>query len=144
MRYTTKEIVFITTQCLNKAHCFESDVWQGEMVCAWMRYDQQIKSTVNFEISTVAGSEYIHFKDIEHDCLPGVKTKLDCMAKLDCTPCHFGGRRWWLICPMVANGKACNRRVGALYLPTTGTVFGCRRCCKLRYEKSRKSYYKYL
>ena len=33
------------------------------------------------------------------------------------TPCRFGGRRWWWLCPRTG------RRCGKLYLPNGGTLF---------------------
>jgi hypothetical protein len=54
--------------------------------------------------------------------------------RLETTPLHFGGRRWWGICPLAVNGQACNRRVGKLYLPPGGRYFGCRVCYRLTYR----------
>jgi hypothetical protein len=44
-------------------------------------------------------------------------------------PCRFGGARPYFICPGVANGVTCGRRVTMLYGP--GPYFLCRRCCGL-------------
>jgi hypothetical protein len=41
----------------------------------------------------------------------------DQRVELESTPCHFGGRRWWWICP------ATGRRCATLYLPNGGTQF---------------------
>lgn len=46
---------------------------------------------------------------------------------------HFGGVRWWFTCPM------CKKRVGKLYLPTRGELFGCRKCHTLTYKSSQDS-----
>jgi len=54
--------------------------------------------------------------------------------RLVTTPLHFGGRRWWGICPLAVNGQACNQRVGKLYLPPGGRYFGCRHCYRLTYR----------
>ena len=54
--------------------------------------------------------------------------------RLETTPLHFGGRRWWGNCPLVVNGQACNRRVGKLYLPPADRYFGCRHCHQLTYR----------
>jgi hypothetical protein len=37
--------------------------------------------------------------------------------RLETTPLHFGGRRWWGVCPLVVNGQACNRRAGTIRRP---------------------------
>jgi hypothetical protein len=46
---------------------------------------------------------------------------------------RFGGLRWWFICPLIVNGRRCNRRVGKLYLPPAARYFGCRHCHDLTY-----------
>jgi hypothetical protein len=46
---------------------------------------------------------------------------------------RFGGLRWWFVCPLVVNGRPCQRRVGKLYLPPRGRYYGCRHCYDLTY-----------
>ena len=41
---------------------------------------------------------------------------------LDATPAHFGGHRWWFMCPLWVRGVPCWRHVGRLYLPPGGEV----------------------
>jgi hypothetical protein len=62
---------------------------------------------------------------------------LDYPVRLVTTPCHLGGVRWWFVCPLVVNGRACNRRVRKLYLCCR--YFGCRRCHGLAYTSSQES-----
>jgi Zn-finger protein len=47
------------------------------------------------------------------------------------TPCHFGGKRLWFICPF------CKRRVGTLYKPPAKDELLCRKCHGLGYSRSR-------
>jgi hypothetical protein len=47
------------------------------------------------------------------------------------TPCRFGGRRPWFVCP----GEGCGRRAAVLY---GGRYFLCRRCHDLAYESTRE------
>jgi hypothetical protein len=61
----------------------------------------------------------------------------DYSIKLVPTPCHLGGVRWWFICPLVANGVICDRRVRKLYFG--GKYFGCRHCHNLTYKSQQKS-----
>jgi hypothetical protein len=56
------------------------------------------------------------------------KTSLDYRVGLVTTPCNFGGSRYWFLCPLVASGQPCGRRVGKLYLPPGAKYFGCRNC----------------
>jgi hypothetical protein len=60
----------------------------------------------------------------------GVKKSLDYCITLVATPCHFGGVRWWFICP--CGGNRCSR----LYLQNNG-IFGSRKALKLSYESQR-------
>jgi hypothetical protein len=47
------------------------------------------------------------------------------------TPCHYGGRRWWFLCPR------SGRRVAKLYLPPGGTMFAARVAYRLAYRSQR-------
>ena len=62
------------------------------------------------------------------------KADYDYKINLTTTPCHFGGVRYWFICPLSVNGVYCGRRVGTLYLASGGNYFGCRHCYNLSYE----------
>lgn len=58
-------------------------------------------------------------------------------VQLSSTPCQFGGKRYWFICPLVTEGKPCHRRVGVLYL--AGKYMGCRDCYGLAYRSQQES-----
>jgi hypothetical protein len=57
--------------------------------------------------------------------------------RLTATRPHYGGVRWWFVCPLVVNGVPCGRRVGNVY--RVGRYFGCRHCHRLTY-KSRQEH----
>ncbi|HXG68722.1 MAG TPA: hypothetical protein VNO70_26735 [Blastocatellia bacterium] len=59
--------------------------------------------------------------------------RFDYKVALTTTRPHFGGRRWWFVCPL------CARRVGKLYLPPGGRYFGCRHCHDLTYRSCLES-----
>lgn len=48
------------------------------------------------------------------------------------TPCHYGGKRAWFLCP----AAGCRRRVAILY---GGGIFACRHCYRLAYGCQRES-----
>ena len=50
---------------------------------------------------------------------------------LTTTPCHFGGHRFWFLCPTF------RKRAGTLYQTEDGRGFFCRGCQGLTYLKSR-------
>ena len=53
--------------------------------------------------------------------------------QLETTPCGYGGKRYWFICPLTSNGTYCGRRVGVLYC--LSKWFGCRHCGDIAYAK---------
>lgn len=55
-------------------------------------------------------------------------------VNLDWTPCAYGGRRIWFLCP----AKACGRRVANLYVDGSG-IFSCRHCNRLAYQCQRET-----
>jgi hypothetical protein len=59
--------------------------------------------------------------------------------RLTTTCPQFGGLRLWFICPLLINDRACNRRVGKLYLPGRAHYFGCRHCYDLTYTSCQES-----
>jgi hypothetical protein len=61
-------------------------------------------------------------------------------VRLQATPTHFGGQRWWFICPLIVRGMACNRRAGKLYLSPGAKYFGCRKCHDLTYRSCQEAH----
>ncbi len=55
-------------------------------------------------------------------------------VRLAWTPCTYGGRRAWFICP----ASGCRRRVAILY---GGSIFACRHCYRLAYRSQRETGY---
>ena len=53
--------------------------------------------------------------------------RVDCIVRLVSTRPNYGGRRWWLLCPLVG------RRAAKLYLPPGGKLFGSREAYGLTY-----------
>jgi hypothetical protein len=64
------------------------------------------------------------------------RESLDYRVQLTSTRPRFGGLRWWFVCPLLARGCPCERRVRKLYLPSGGRYFGCRHCHDLTYESA--------
>lgn len=59
----------------------------------------------------------------------GDKAQVKEEVRLTRIPCRFGGMRPFFICPGLANGAACGRRVTNLY--GAGLYFSCRHCYRL-------------
>lgn len=60
------------------------------------------------------------------------RESVDQTVRLVYTLPHYGGRRWWMICPYRHN------RVGKLYLPAGGDRFAGRQAWRLGYDSQRK------
>jgi len=67
----------------------------------------------------------------------GEKEDVECKIRLTTTHCHYGGVRYWFICPLTKNGEYCGRQVGVLY--SLGKYYGCRRCGNIAYRDQMKS-----
>jgi len=65
----------------------------------------------------------------------GEELKIDDKVYLAPTRPHFGGLRWWFVCPHL------NRRVRKLYLPLGGRHFWSRRAYEVAYASQRETKY---
>ena len=52
---------------------------------------------------------------------------------------HFGGKRWWFVCPIVRRDGTPPRRVAKLHLPRGARYFASRRAYDLTYTSCRES-----
>ena len=59
-------------------------------------------------------------------------TARDYRVRLEATPCLYGGRRWWWVCPV------SGRRVAKLHLPPGATIFAARKVYRLAYRSQRE------
>ncbi|MCX5635444.1 MAG: hypothetical protein NTW55_06380 [Planctomycetota bacterium] len=91
------------------------------------------KSSVGILVD-VMDEPYVKLNYTITDRNSGEKTDYDYKIRLATTQCHFGGVRYWFICPLSRNGVSCGRQVGTLFLSSGGKYFGCRHCYDLSYE----------
>lgn len=98
------------------------------------------ESSVGILVSTFSEDTYLKINYTQTDRDSGEKKDFDYKIPLVTSSCHFGGDRYWFICPWYKNGQYCGRRVGVLY--KSGDYFACRHCYDLTYE-SRNEYKKY-
>ena len=135
-RWTVEDCKSITTKFLNDHKYFDGGVRSGGL--SWSRSGQKTGS-IGFCVSIMDTGDYLRLYYSQTSNETGEKKDVDYKVNLAWTPCHFGGRRWWFICPLVVNGKGCGRRVGVLYLGN-GKYFGCRHCYNLTYKSSKESH----
>ena len=89
-------------------------------------------------VSTMPDDRYVRLIYTNTSRQTGEKSELDYRVQLVTTPCHFGGARYWYLCPLMVNGVTCNRRVGVLYI--NGKYAGCRHCYDLAYYSQQKTH----
>ena len=105
--------------------------------CSWRR-GQEVLASIGYRLEAITGSRWalrFNYTSLEPT---GEKTNHEYSVPLDCTPCHFGGVRWWFICSLVVEGAHCGRRVRKLYLPPGARYFGCRTCHNLTYKSAQE------
>jgi len=98
----------------------------------WTRRLSGRKSSIGIVVATEDLYAKVNYTITDRNT--GEKTNCDYKIPLVTTPCHFGGVRYWFICPLAKNGTYCVRRVGTLYLAPGATYFACRHCYNLSYE----------
>ena len=102
---------------LKAGHAFS---WQ------WLRNGEEVAS---IRVETEEGRIILSYR---HRSRGGEWESMEYPVALDWTPCAYGGRRAWFICP----ARGCGKRVAILYC---GGVFACRRCYRLAYPRQRES-----
>jgi hypothetical protein len=81
------------------------------------------------------GNSWLCLRYSMTDYCSGEEFKIDDKVYLASTRPHFGGLRWWFVCPHL------NRRVRKLYLPLGGHHFWSRRAYELAYASQRETKY---
>ncbi len=101
----------------------------------WKNRDEKVTSRMSFQVVAGSLSDLALILDYEVlDPSNGAKIPTSYRVELVTSPCRFGGRRYWFLCPLSRDDKACLRRVGCLFLPPGGRYFGCRTCYNLTYR----------
>ncbi|MCP4481335.1 MAG: hypothetical protein GY817_00705 [bacterium] len=132
-RMTVEESKSLSTKFLKK-HNYFCGLNSG--VVTWSRSGNKTGS-ISIKVDVLnKENAFIQFQYTQTDRTTDKKSEIDYKAKLVSTSCYYGGVRWWFRCPLVINGKQCNRKVGVLYLGN-GKYFGCRHCYNLIYESSK-------
>ncbi len=97
----------------------------------WSRYGRK---TGSISVQSFIGDKekYVRFIYTQTNNHTDEKKDLDYKIPITTTPCYFGGKRYWFICPWYSNGVYCGKRVGVLYL--SNKYFACRHCNDLTYN----------
>lgn len=87
---------------------------------------------MNFWVNTEEDGGHVELVYVVTTHLSGEKTDMRYKVPLTTTPCNYGGRRYWFVCPLTRNGVYCGRRVGVIY--GVDKWFGCRYCADVAYQ----------
>lgn len=121
---------------LKKHGYFSSDWKYGKLTWSW---NGEPAGNISIQSFLSDYEQYIKLIYTRTDRDTQEKKDFDYKIPLNTTPCYFGGKRYWFICPWFANGVYCGRRVGVLYL--RGDYFACRHCYNLTYNSRNLSGY---
>jgi hypothetical protein len=103
-----------------------------------MRLHQFYGDDIDVKVESHAGDPWNSWLCLRYsmtDYCSGEELKIDDKVYLAPTRPHFGGLRWWFVCPHL------NRRVRKLYLPLGGRHFWSRRAYELAYASQRETKY---
>ncbi|MCE9643082.1 MAG: hypothetical protein K8Q97_02010 [Candidatus Andersenbacteria bacterium] len=111
----------------------KGESWRSGNV-TWTLGMSENKSSIGIDITAGMTEEenYIRLHYTYTDYWTKEKSDMNYKIQLETTPCHFGGVRYWFICPLSKNGQYCGRRVGVIY--NIGKWFGCRHCGDIAYQ----------
>ena len=123
-----------TRESILKSGVHQSGSWE------WT-YRSRSKFSVGYEVQTMdMGNPRIRLSYSWTWNGAGKPESADYHVRLATTCPRFGGLRWWFICPLIVNGRACGRRVGKLHMPPRARYFGCRHCHDLTYTSCQESH----
>jgi hypothetical protein len=98
-------------------------------------YTGERTASIGYEVDTTGSPSWARLL-YTYTPMGGEPESCDYTIQLVTTRPHFGGLRWWFVCPL----RGCGRRVGKLYLPPGGRYYGCRHCYQLTYESCQESH----
>ena len=98
----------------------------GEYKFGTMRWLRNGEERGSISISVDAENSFLRVFYISTDRQTGEKKEKDYNIFLTKTSCHYGGFRYWFICPV------CNKKMGTLHLKGKSD-FTCRHCLNLSY-----------
>lgn len=130
-RDTVEDCKSISVFWLNKYNYFRGYNAGG---MRWTNYAGEETGSIGFSVSIDGYAGIIRFQYTHTSRFTNEKTDLGYEVGLVSTPCRYGGKRWWFICPL----DGCGRRVAVLY--SGGKYFGCRHCYDLTYESCQDSH----
>jgi hypothetical protein len=134
-RMTVEDCIALDMWVLKRTICQRSD-WR---VYRWPDTGRAVSPEVGYRVAIDAANRsslFLRYTVSDN----GVQSRIlrEYQVQTATTPCRFGGRRYWFVCPLVRKGVPCLRRVRKLFLPPGAVFFGCRRCYNLTYRSAQE------
>ena len=126
----------LSTAFLKKHGYLHKDYSQRSGSIKWTYGSSGNESSISFSVmrenwGTPQETAYMRLEYTQTSRDTGQKENMNYRVGLTTTYCHYGGKRYWFICPLSKNGKYCGRRIGTLF--HIGKWFGCRHCGDIAY-----------
>jgi hypothetical protein len=114
----------------------KESAWSG--LITWSR-NEEVAASLSFVLEYgESGPTGVRFMYTITDKDTGERKDYTYTVPVVSTRCNYGGMRWWFICPIVMNGRACQRPCRIIYRPPGAEYFGCRECHELTYESRQR------
>jgi hypothetical protein len=105
---------------------------------SWSR-NGKVVASISYRVEAGEnGPSGLRFMYAITDNTTGEKKDYNYVVPVVVTPCNYGGERWWYVCPLIVNARACGRRCRIVYMPPGAEYFGCRECHRLTYESRQR------
>lgn len=122
---------------LKKHGYFDKDLSWKSGTITWTYGYSENKSSIGITMrrdswNTPIERTFLKLNYTHTDHWSGEKSDMNFDIEFTTTPCRYGGKRYWFICPLTKNGQYCGRRVGVVY--GIGKWFGCRHCGNIAYQ----------
>ena len=124
---TVEEAYDLTIFQLKEMRLLADDAWRcitwvnnrsGNIASVWVTVNVTDEPHIRLEYTVTRG---------------GIETEHDFNVSLTTTLCHYGGIRYWFVCPF------CSKRVGGIYRVPGGLYFACRKCQDLTYRSRNRT-----
>ena len=115
-----------STAALKEHGVLRAEKW-GSGNWKWLR-NGEVRCSISYEVNTLQHPAWLRVQYSNKDSGKAYDYKIN----LTTTRPHYGGRRWWFLCPV----QGCDKRVSVLYL---AHIFACRRCCNFTYSSQNEA-----
>jgi hypothetical protein len=131
---TVEDSLILTAALLVRKKALVAGAWTSGSWCWTLDGDNKPDATIGYEANlTDQDNAWLRLYYRASGEL------MDYKVRLVATIPHYGGFRWWFICPLARRDGGPPRRAAKLYLPPGGKYFGSREGYGLTYKSCQES-----